>query len=74
MKAVKGKNNILSLISSTEAKLFNKVDLEKFVDVNTLNERDLYIAEEMYKKNVLKKVRKGTKVGYKTFEQKTILW
>ncbi len=73
MKAVKGKNNILSLISSTEAKLFNKVDLEKFVDVNTLNERDLYIAEEMYKKNVLKKVRKGTKVGYKTFEQKTIL-
>tara|TARA_B100000575_G_C23057904_1_gene609046 strand:- start:37 stop:258 length:222 start_codon:yes stop_codon:yes gene_type:complete len=73
MKAVKGKNNILSLISSTEARMFNKVDIEKFVDVNTLNERDLYIAEEMYKKNVLRKVKKGTKIGYKTFEQKTIL-
>tara|TARA_Y100001972_G_scaffold75659_1_gene91979 strand:+ start:273 stop:494 length:222 start_codon:yes stop_codon:yes gene_type:complete len=73
MKAVKGKNNILSLISSTEARMFNKVDIEKFVDVNTLNERDLYIAEELYKKNVLRKVKKGTKIGYKTFEQKTIL-
>ena len=47
--------------------------MEKFVDVNTLNERDLYIAEEMYKKNVLRKVRKGTKVGYKTFKQKEII-
>ena len=73
MKAVKGKNNTLSLISSTEARLFNKVDMEKFVDVNTLNERDLYIAEEKKKKNVLRKVRKGTKVGYKTFKQKEII-
>ena len=59
MKAVKDKNKYLNLISSTEAKVFNKVDLSGFVSVNSLNEREQYIAEELYKKDVLQKIKKG---------------
>ena len=70
MKAVKGKNNFLSLISSMESRLFNKVDLQGFTGVNTLDEREQYIAEELYKKDILEKVSKGEKVGYKTYKQK----
>jgi hypothetical protein len=70
MKAVKGKNNFLSLISSMESRLFNKVDLQGFTGVNTLDEREQYIAEELYKKDVLQKLRKGADVGYKTYPQK----
>jgi hypothetical protein len=70
MRAVKGKNNFLSLINNPETALFNKCDMEKFVDVNTLSERELYIAEELYKRDVLNKVRKGEKIGYKTYIQK----
>lgn len=73
MKAVKGKSNLLCLINSTEARLFNKVDMVEFLDVNTLDERDLYIAEEMYKRNVLNKVRRGDKIGYKVYQQKQTL-
>ena len=70
MRAVKDKNKYLNLISSTEAKLFNKIDLTGFVNVNSLDEREQYIAEEMYKKDVLQKVTKGEKVVYKIYPQK----
>lgn len=70
MKAVKDKNKYLNLISSTEAKVFNKVDLSGFVSVNSLNEREQYIAEELYKKDVLQKIKKGEQVGYKIYPQK----
>ena len=73
MRAVKGKNKILSLINNPESSFFNKLNMEGFINVNTLNERELYIAEEMYKKNVIRKVRKGEWIGYKTYPQKEVL-
>lgn len=71
MRAVKCKHGTLSLISRDEARLFNKIDFDKFCDINTLSERDFYMAEELYKKNVLRKVRKENKIGYKVHPQKT---
>tara|TARA_B100001094_G_C17832283_1_gene623806 strand:- start:340 stop:561 length:222 start_codon:yes stop_codon:yes gene_type:complete len=70
MKAVKGKNDYLSFISGTESRVFNKVDLQGFTGVNTLNEQEQYIAEELYKKDVLQKIEKGAYIGYKTYPQK----
>ena len=70
MRAVKGKNNILSLINNPETSFFNKLNMEGFIDVNTLNERELYIAEEMYKRDVIRKVRKGESIGFKSYPQK----
>ena len=70
MKAVKGKNEYLSLISSTESRIFNKVDLQGFTGVNTLDEREQYVAEELFKKDVLQKIRKGADIGYKIYPQK----
>ena len=70
MRAVKGKNNFLSFINNPETALFNKCDMEMFVDVNTFSERELHLAEELYKRDVLNKVRKGDKIGYKTYKQK----
>tara|TARA_B110000444_G_scaffold250498_1_gene277024 strand:+ start:1032 stop:1256 length:225 start_codon:yes stop_codon:yes gene_type:complete len=72
MKAVKCKDGHLSFISSLESQLFNKIDFDKFLDINTLDERTLHIAEEMYKQNVIRKITtKEGKVGYKTYPQKT---
>ena len=70
MRSVQGKNNVLKFISNPETSFFNKLNMEGFIGVNTLNERELYRAEEMYKKDVIKKVRKGEKVGYKAYPQK----
>ena len=70
MKVVKDKNKYMNFISSLESKIFNKVDLTGFVGVNTLDEREQYIAEELYKKDVLQKIQKGEQVGYKIYPQK----
>ena len=70
MRAVKGKNGYLSLISKAEAVMFNNVDMIGFQDVNTLEENAVHMAEEMYKKNILRKVKRGDRIGYKTYPQK----
>lgn len=70
MKAVKCKNGTLSILNRNEASLFNKADMVNFLDISTLNERECYIAEEMYKRNVLRKVKKGERIGYKIHPQK----
>ena len=70
MRAVKDKNNYLNFISTLENRVFNKIDLSGFLSVNSMDEREFYIAEEMYKKDVLQKVTKGKKVGYKIYPQK----
>jgi hypothetical protein len=70
MRAVKCKNGCLSIINRDEAVLFNKVEFNGFVDVNTLNEREQHIADEMYKRNVLRKVNKNGTIGFKTHAQK----
>ena len=70
MKVVKDKNKYMNFISSLESKIFNKVDLTGFVGVNTLDEREQYIAEELYKKDILQKITQGEQVGYTIYPQK----
>jgi len=71
MRAITDCNGLTTFITREETKLFHKIDMEKFVALNTLNERDHYLAEEMYKRNVLQKVKKEHTVGYKVYPQKT---
>lgn len=70
MRAVKGRHGILSIIGRDEAALFNKADFVGFLDISSLTEREQLIAEDLYKKNVLKKVKRAESIGYKTFQQK----
>lgn len=70
MRAVKCKNGCLSIINRDEASLFRNIEAAQFVSVNKLNEREQYIAEEMYQRNVLQKVKRGNDIGYKIHPQK----
>ena len=70
MRAVKCKNGTLSIINRDESALFNKVEFNDFLPVNSLNERESYIAEELYKRNVFRKIKRGESVGYKIHPQK----
>jgi len=69
MRAVKGKDGYLCLLSRDETALFNNVDMMEFLDISNLDERTHHLAEEMYKKNTLRKVRRGDRVGYKIYPQ-----
>ena len=70
MRAVKCKNGHLSLISRSEAALFNNAEFKGFLSLNSLNERDQHLAEELYKRNVLRKIKRGDDIGYKIHPQK----
>ena len=71
MRAIRDANGLTTFISRDETSLFNKIDLARFMDLNTLSEREHHLAEEMHKRNVLQKVQKEHKVGYKVYPQKT---
>jgi hypothetical protein len=73
MRAVKDKYGNLQLIDRAQTALFNKVDLNNFLDISTLNERDLHVAEDLHKKNILQKVKKGHAIGYKIHAQRSKL-
>ena len=73
MRAVKDKYGNLQLMDRAQTALFNKVDLSNFVDISTLDERELYVAEYLHKKNVLQKVKKGHVIGYKIHAQRSKL-
>jgi hypothetical protein len=67
MRAIKTKHNTVSLISQPEGKIFNKIEEDGFLDVNSMSEQELHLANEMYKRNVLKKVRRENKIGFKKY-------
>ena len=69
MRAVNGKNKKLSLISSLEAKVFNKIEEDGFVEVNSMSERENFLADDLYKRDILKKVRRDNTIGYKRFKK-----
>lgn len=71
MKAVRGKLGVLSLLSRDEARLFNKIEFDKFLNISNLDEREHFIAEEMHKRNVLQKVKRENSIGYSIYPQKT---
>ena len=70
MKAVKGRNNVLCLISREESRLFNKADFDRFLNISNLNERERHLAEDLHKRNVFRKVRKNEHVGFTIYPQK----
>ncbi len=70
MRAIKGKNGILCIINKEETRLFSKAEFEGFLNISKLTERESYIAEDMYKKNVLCKVRRNENVGYRIYTQR----
>lgn len=69
MRVIKGKNKVLCFISSTEAKVYEMIAADQLRDINTITERDMHFAEEMYKRNAVRKVRQGQSIGYKIYDQ-----
>lgn len=70
MRAVKGKNGILGIISRDETALFNNAEFSGFLPISNLNEREQHLAEELFRRNVLKKIKRGESIGYQTYAQK----
>lgn len=73
MRAVKGKNGILSLISSSEARIYQQAEFDQFLSASKLSERDLHLAEELFKRNLLQKENRNGTTGYTVYPQKHAL-
>ena len=55
MRAVKCKDNQLSLINKFESELYAQVETLGKLNTLELSERDAHLADEMHKKNIFKK-------------------
>ena len=73
MRAVKDKYGNLQFMDRAQTALFNKADLNNFLDISTLSERDLHICEDLHKRNILQKIKKGHSLGYRTYAQRSII-
>jgi hypothetical protein len=70
MRAIKGKDGVLSLISSTEARVYQQVEFDQFTPAAKLSERELHLADELFKRNLLQKENRNGAVGYTVYPQK----
>jgi hypothetical protein len=70
MKAVKCKNNHISLINTLEAKLYNLAETMGHLIASELSERDAHIAEELHQKNIFDKQTKNGKVTFSIYSTK----
>ena len=59
MKAVKGKDNILSLINKFETQLYDQAELFGGLKLNELSECDAHRCDVMQQKNIFNKVNKN---------------
>lgn len=73
MRAVKTANGHTTFLSSQENRIFRKCETEGFCQVNTLTEREQYIASEMYKKGILVRAQKSNNKAYEIAQQVTQL-
>lgn len=70
MKAVKCKNNHISLISSLESKLYSLAETIGSLNASELSERDVHIAEELHQKNIFDKQVKNGHTIYTIYSAK----
>lgn len=70
MKAVKGKNKVLSFIGLEESRLFNKIESAGFFNISNLTEREHVLAKDMFARNIIRKVKNHNNVGYKIYPQR----
>lgn len=73
MRAVKDRYGNLQIIDRAQTALFNKVDFDNFLDISKLSERDLHVCEDLHKRNILQKIKKGHRLGYRKYPQQRII-
>lgn len=72
MRAIKNKHGTLTMISLEESRLLSKIEMNIFVPLNTLSEREAEVANELYRRNLLRRGKKNSDVGYKVLPKTPI--
>lgn len=69
MKMVRDGNGISALLGRDESAVFNKIAMHNFLSITSLTEREHYLAEQLFCRNVLQKVKRQGNEGYKIYPQ-----
>ena len=69
MRAIKNEHGFTTFLTSQENKIFRKCEFMQFCPVNSLTEREQYLAEDMVRKGILTKVSRSNQNGYKITPQ-----
>lgn len=69
MKMVRDSRGVSTLISRDEASVFNKIATRDALSITSLNDREQHLADQMYRRNVLEKIKRHGTDGYKIYPQ-----
>ena len=58
-----------TVVSNPEYVLYNGINSRGFVAITEMDESERFVAEELYKRNVLRKIRREGKIGYKSYKK-----
>ena len=67
MRAVKCKDNQISLINKFETQLYDQAEMFGVLKLIELSERDAYLANEMHQKNIFQKESFAVDIRFKNF-------
>jgi hypothetical protein len=69
MRVVNNKHGFMTIVGRDEFALFNKIDMQGFMPISSMTEQEEHHAHTLYTRDILRKVRRGTQLGYKTHPQ-----
>lgn len=72
VKAKIGEQTIDTVIGNHEWLVYDAIKRRNFVGIKDLNEQERLVADNLFKQNVLRKVRSKGKLGYATKVQETL--
>jgi hypothetical protein len=69
MRMVTQEDGNQTVVSNPEYVIYNGITSRGFIPLVEMDEGELHIAEELYKRNVLKKIRKDGAIGFKSYSK-----
>jgi hypothetical protein len=72
MRVLTNKHGFTTMVSREESAVINKIAMQGFTPLNSLSEREQMLAEDLYRKNLLRRGRLKHDVGYKVLPTKSV--
>lgn len=69
MRVIKNQYGIPTFVTGAERRLFRKLQMSGFCEVNTLSEQEQHVAQNMLRQGLIHKVSQDNTYGYKTTPQ-----
>lgn len=69
MRALKNQHGIPTFVTGAESRLFRKLEMSGYCEVNSLTEQEQHLAQNLVRQGIIRKVTRNHSYGYKPVPQ-----